>query len=229
MTADTEGLQEAAAASRNAERRTRGITRPGTKPRKEKPGPRGYRAKCHKEDTTPSSCRTSAARLEGLAEVSDERHGGRVPAALVSPYIKPGTILRLTEGSVPHNGPPYPFDHTSVIATLRKCFNLVGPLTQRDAVAPDLETVLNLETPSNSGPDKVEPLPNVDHFSSCHRLYLPVPNAVRYCFFSPPADRSEGPMGKRWPIEICVISGRAEHRFYAISVFMWARYLRLPW
>ena len=90
-----------------------------------------------------------------------DRYGVRVPAVLVSPYIKPGTILRVPQGNVPHNGPPYPYDHTSVIATLRKCFNLVGPLTHRDAVAPDLETVLNLEAPSNLGPEKVEPLPYV--------------------------------------------------------------------
>lgn len=88
-----------------------------------------------------------------------DRYGIRVPAVLVSPYIKPGTVLRIPEGKVSHSGPPYPFDHTSVIATLRKCFNLGGPLTHRDAVAPDLEIVLNLESPSNQGPDKVEPLP----------------------------------------------------------------------
>jgi phospholipase C len=89
-----------------------------------------------------------------------DRYGVRVPAVIVSPFIKPGTILRaVTDGNLPHNGPPYPFDHTSVIATLRKCFNLGGPLTQRDAVAPDLESVLNLDTPSNDGPAMVTSLP----------------------------------------------------------------------
>ena len=124
-----------------------------------------------------------------------DRYGVRVPAVLVSPYIKPGTILRVPEGNVPHSGPPYPFDHTSVIATLRKCFNLGGPLTRRDAVAPDLETVLNLEGPSNSGPDKVEPLPYVvsqpeldaaldaplnDFQRAMHEAaaHLPVPGAI---------------------------------------------------
>ena len=88
-----------------------------------------------------------------------DRYGVRVPAVLVSPYIKPGTILRaVPDGNLPHNGSPYPFDHTSIIATLRKCFNLGGPLTNRDAVAPDLESVLNLNTASNDGPATVTPL-----------------------------------------------------------------------
>ncbi|PPK73444.1 phospholipase C [Methylobacter tundripaludum] len=82
-----------------------------------------------------------------------DRYGVRVPAVLVSPYIKAGTILKTPEGS------SFPFDHTSVIATLRKCFALGAPISHRDAVAPDLECVLNLDTPSNLGPDKVVPLP----------------------------------------------------------------------
>jgi phospholipase C len=89
-----------------------------------------------------------------------DRYGVRVPAVLVSPYIKPGTILRsVTDGNLPYNGPPYPFDHTSVIATVRKCFNLGGPLTQRDAIAPDLERVLNIDVPSNDGPETLTALP----------------------------------------------------------------------
>lgn len=87
-----------------------------------------------------------------------DRYGVRVPAVLVSPYIRPGTVMRIPEAKLPRGGPSYPFDHTSVIATLRKCFNLGAPLSQRDAVAPDLEGVLNLERPSNQGPEKVESL-----------------------------------------------------------------------
>jgi phospholipase C len=70
----------------------------------------------------------------------------------VSPFIKEGTILR----------PPatIPYDHTSVIATLRKRFPELGqPLTERDAVAPDVSGVLNLESPSNLGPEWIDALP----------------------------------------------------------------------
>lgn len=80
-----------------------------------------------------------------------DRYGVRVPAVLISPYIRPGTILRSAPDGVPHDGPPYPFDHTSIIATLRKRFGLGDPLTNRDKIAPDLEGVLQLDGPTNNG------------------------------------------------------------------------------
>lgn len=88
------------------------------------------------------------------------RYGVRVPAVLVSPYIQEGTVLRPEPNQrLPHEGPPYPFDHASIIATLRKCFKLGGPLTERDANAPDLESALTLAGPDNDGPSHVEPIP----------------------------------------------------------------------
>jgi phospholipase C len=74
-----------------------------------------------------------------------DRYGVRVPAVIVSPYIRRRTVLRAASGG-------YPFDHTSIIATLRKRFNIGAPLTRRIAAAPDLESVLNLDQPSNQGP-----------------------------------------------------------------------------
>jgi phospholipase C len=70
------------------------------------------------------------------------RFGARVPAVIVSPYVRPGSVAR----------PPgaTPFDHTSIIATLRKLFGF-EPLTARDAAAPDLLSVLDAE-PTNDGP-----------------------------------------------------------------------------
>ncbi|MFZ0694455.1 MAG: alkaline phosphatase family protein [Alphaproteobacteria bacterium] len=82
-----------------------------------------------------------------------DRYGVRVPAVIVSPFISQGTVLR----------PPgdTPFDHTSIIATLRKRFSLGAPLSDREMVAPDLETVLSLSNPDNVGPEHIEPLPFV--------------------------------------------------------------------
>lgn len=102
-------------------------------------------------------------------EVSHEgftfnRYGVRVPAVLISPYIKPGTVLRIPN-AVPHQGPPYPFDHTSVIATLRSRFHLGGPLTHRDGVAPNLAAVFNLTEPTNSGPAPETVVPSVTEMS----------------------------------------------------------------
>ncbi len=68
--------------------------------------------------------------------------GVRVPAVIVSPYVRAGSIIRPSG--------PTPFDHTSIIATLRKLFGFAA-LTDRDAVAPDLLAALSA-TPDNDGP-----------------------------------------------------------------------------
>ena len=82
-----------------------------------------------------------------------DRYGVRVPAVIVSPYVRPGTVLRPAG--------PVSFDHTSIIATLRTRFGLGAPLTQRDAVAPNLAAALALDTPGNLGPESLEALPYV--------------------------------------------------------------------
>jgi phospholipase C len=68
--------------------------------------------------------------------------GVRVPAVIVSPWVPKGSIIR----------PPglTPFDHTSIIATLRKLFPF-APLTARDAAAPDLLAALSGDG-TNDGP-----------------------------------------------------------------------------
>lgn len=66
-----------------------------------------------------------------------DRYGVRVPAVVISPYIKSGTVFRAQVDS-------QPFDHTSIIATLRRCFDLGDSLTKRDFEAPDLLSLLTL-------------------------------------------------------------------------------------
>ncbi len=78
------------------------------------------------------------------------RFGVRVPTVLISPWIEEGTVAR-AEGKTP-------FDHTSVLATIRECFDLDGPLTERDAHAPDVGCVLTLKKPRKDKPE-VKPLP----------------------------------------------------------------------
>jgi phospholipase C len=78
------------------------------------------------------------------------RFGVRVPAVLVSPLIPEGTILH-----APDDGPP--FDHTSIIATLRARFG-IGALGKRDAAAPDVGSILTMQAPRTDDPlDAVEP------------------------------------------------------------------------
>jgi phospholipase C len=73
------------------------------------------------------------------------RFGVRVPAVIVSPLIPGGTILHAPSGGRP------PFDHTSIIATLRARFG-IGALGNRDAAAPDLGSILTLQTPRTDDP-----------------------------------------------------------------------------
>jgi phospholipase C len=71
--------------------------------------------------------------------------GVRVPALIISPWVKPGSVLRPAGLT--------PFDHTSVSATLQKLFGF-APLTKRDAAAPNLLDVLNGDG-TNLGPATV--------------------------------------------------------------------------
>jgi phospholipase C len=83
---------------------------------------------------------------------SFDRFGVRVPAIVVSPFVRPGTVFRAPEGA-------QPFDHTTIIKTLRKRFGIDTPLTARDKDAPDLEQVLTLTEPSNEGRELVNAAP----------------------------------------------------------------------
>lgn len=80
-----------------------------------------------------------------------DRYGIRVPAVIVSPYVAPGSIIRPPPG--PDGKKGYPFDHTSILATLHKLFDIGPPLTPRVAAAPDLLSALTLERPENDGPE----------------------------------------------------------------------------
>lgn len=80
------------------------------------------------------------------------RFGVRVPAIVASPFVRPGMVFRAPEGM-------QPFDHTSIIKTLRTRFGIDAPLTARDKNAPDLGQVLTLEAPSNEGRELVNAVP----------------------------------------------------------------------
>ncbi len=90
-------------------------------------------------------------------------YGVRVPAVLISPYVPPGSKVRVAPAGLPTAGPPYPFDHTSIIKTLRILFGLGASLTARDDAAPDLIAPLSLNQPTNDGPSQVlGPVPPPD-------------------------------------------------------------------
>lgn len=74
--------------------------------------------------------------------------GVRVPAVIVSPFVRPGSVIRPAGNKV--------FDHTSIIATLRDLFK-IGPLTKRDAAAPSLLEVLDAQAANNGLPSITAP------------------------------------------------------------------------
>ncbi len=78
-----------------------------------------------------------------------DRYGVRVPAVIASPYVPAGSVLR-----PPKAGPP--FDHTSIIATLGRLFDLGPPLSARTAAAPDLLSAGLLDRPENLGPASID-------------------------------------------------------------------------
>ena len=82
-----------------------------------------------------------------------DRYGVRVPALIISPFVKAGSVIR--PPTAPGGEAPYPFDHCSVLATLHRLFDLGPPLTPRVAAAPDLLSALTLTAPENNGPDSL--------------------------------------------------------------------------
>ena len=64
-----------------------------------------------------------------------DRSGYRVPAIIVSPWVEPGSVYNQE------------YRHTSLIATLRKAWDLGPPFTQRDASARTFDHVFTRGTP----------------------------------------------------------------------------------
>ncbi len=64
-----------------------------------------------------------------------DRSGYRVPAIIVSPWVEPGSVYNEE------------YLHTSLIATLRKAWDLGEPFTGRDAAARTFEDVFTLDEP----------------------------------------------------------------------------------
>jgi phospholipase C len=111
---------------------------------------------CYDHVVPPAAIPPDARTPDG---VTFNRYGVRVPAVIVSPYVRKGSIIR----------PPgtTPFDHTSIAATLRGLYG-IRPLTARDAAAPDLLHALGAQ-PSNSGPDRIVapgPPPTIAEFAA---------------------------------------------------------------
>jgi phospholipase C len=84
-----------------------------------------------------------------------KRFGVRVPAVVVSPFIQRGTVFRSPSST--------PYDHTSVLATLRDWLAIPAATmlkSNRIAAAPTLEQVFTLASPRTDRP-QITPAPAV--------------------------------------------------------------------
>lgn len=137
----------------------------------------------------PSTATTPDSHVGEFDNFDFTRFGVRIPALLISPRIKAGTVFRAKKGEI---------DHTSVLKTLAERWKL-KPLTKRDAAAPSLGDVLTLSKPRTDDPLKgvVVPNSNANHPhsqqpSTLDRLhaervsYLPVPNDYGSFEHTPP-------------------------------------------
>lgn len=101
-----------------------------------------------------------------------DAYGVRVPAVIVSPWVPAGSKIRNPQGGDGKSGTP--FDHTSIIKTVRELFlNGGGQLTARDGAAPSLMSALSLPDATNLGPLNINapPVP-----STSKQLSLQVSN-----------------------------------------------------
>ena len=84
----------------------------------------------------------------GECDFTFDRSGYRVPAIIVSPWIDEGTVINDE------------YRHTSLLATLRKVWDLGDPFTDRDAAARTFDHLLSREAPRDpAGWPDVHPRP----------------------------------------------------------------------
>jgi phospholipase C len=87
------------------------------------------------------------AQATGDEDFAFDRFGVRVPAVVVSPWIAPGTVFRSDK--------PAPYDHTTILATLRDWLSIPESAmlpSRRIAAAPTLGPLAMLESPRKDVP-----------------------------------------------------------------------------
>jgi phospholipase C len=108
---------------------------------------------CYDHVLPPSNATPpDAASQPGDLGFRFDRFGVRIPAVVVSPYVAPGTVFR--------SNTDVPYDHTSILATLRDWIGIpAGAMlpSARIAAAPTLAQVLSLSAPRTDLPSLKAP------------------------------------------------------------------------
>jgi phospholipase C len=112
------------------------------------------------------------AAPEGQYGFRFDRSGVRIPAIAISPWIPEGTVVNDEHRN------------TSVIHTMRTAWSLGDPFSAREAIAPDLASVLALETPRDPAdwPD-VHPQPVPAFDEAVYPPDLPLRGLAKAMFF----------------------------------------------
>lgn len=102
---------------------------------------------CYDHVTPPAAKPPDGASDPGEEGFHFDRYGVRVPAVLVSPYIEAGTVFRSPTA--------VPYDHTSILATLRDWLQIPAQnmlTSARAKEAPTFDDVLTRNTPRADKP-----------------------------------------------------------------------------
>jgi len=109
---------------------------------------------CYDHVQPPPAVCPEAGRPAGEQNFRFDRMGVRVPAVLISSYIKAGTVFRARDSK---SGREIPLDHTAVIKTITNRFGLAS-LTRRDEASADVAQGLTLAKPRRLSPGRTPAL-----------------------------------------------------------------------
>jgi len=100
---------------------------------------------CYDHVEPPAAKPPDSASNPGEEGFRFDRYGVRVPAVLISPYIEAGTVFR--------SATELPYDHTSILATLRDWLNIPEAKMLTSARVKDAPTFANILTRSTPRTD----------------------------------------------------------------------------
>jgi phospholipase C len=119
---------------------------------------------------------------------------------VISAWVDPGTVVNRE------------FRSTSVIRTLRERWSLGAPLTQRDAIAADLSTILTRDTPrpADSWPE-VAAIPLGPMTRMMNAVYKPITSMGKQIFAAAIAHEVRA-TGSPYDVDIATVSHRKAQR-----------------
>lgn len=107
------------------------------------------------------------------------RGGIRIPTIAISPWIPKNTVIHKAQGPTPTSQ----YEHTSILAFLKKLYNLPEFLTKRDAWAGTFEHIFSLDKPRTDCPKDLPIPPRLKSTNNIQRASQP-PNDLQWYFIN---------------------------------------------